>query len=90
MALTKEAYAIGSKFTFPKSYLHLVYETVGGWYDMPIYKILNEWIKCQGQSVGNNGNTQVKARLIGATANYAAITDGTIILSGMTGTNGTP
>ena len=57
---------------------------------MPIYNIPNEWIKCQGQVVGTSGNTQGKAWSIGATANYVAITDGARIVSGMTGTTGTP
>ena len=76
--------------TFPNSYLRLVYEAVGGGYDMPIYNIPNEWIKLQGQAVGTSGNTQGKARLIGGTASYGAITDGASIVSGMTGTTGTP
>ena len=88
-ALTKEAHATGSKLTFPKSYLRSVYEAVGGGYDMPIYNIPNEWIKCQGQAVGTSGITQGKARSIGATANYEAITDGESIVSGMTGNTGT-
>ena len=70
MALTNNAYATGRKLAFPKSYLRLVYEAVGGGYDMPIYNIPNEWIKCQGQAVGTSDNTQGKARSIGATANH--------------------
>ena len=89
-ALTKEAYATGRKLTFPKSYILLVYDAVGGRYDMPIYNIPNEWIKCQGQDVGTSGNTQGKARSIGATANYGEITDGARIVSGTMGTTGTP
>ena len=89
-ALTKEAYATGSKLTFPKNYLRSVYEAVGGGYSMPIYNIPNEWIKYQGQAMGTSVNTQSKAQSIGATANYGAITDGASIVSGMTGTTGTP
>ena len=70
MALTNNAYATGRKLAFPKSYLRLVYEAVGGRYDMPIYNIPNEWIKCQGQAVGTSDNTQGKARSIGAAANH--------------------
>ena len=89
-ALTKEAYATGSKLTFPKNYLRSVYEAVGGGYDMPIYNIPNEWIKFQGQAMGTSGITQGKARSIGATSKYGAITDGARIVSGMTGNTGTP
>ena len=40
--------------------------------------------------MGTSVNTEVKARSIGETANYGSITDGASIVSGMTGTTGTP
>ena len=83
-ALTKEAYATGRKLTFPKSYLRLVYEAVGGGYDIPIYNIPNEWINFQGQAMSTIGNTQGKALSIGAKTNYGKITDGASIVSSMT------
>ena len=89
-ALTKEAYATGRKLTFPKSYLRLVYEAVGGGYDIPIYNIPNEWINFQGQAVGTSGYTQGNAWSIGGSANYVEINDDASIASGMTGTTGTP